>query len=132
MASLRRLLEGMRQEMQGLEDELFALREERAVVEMERAAAADEADVAAAALAAANRRQADLVAAVDEVGTRLDQHSLNALQTSASCHCHCHTSGSQLHLPSKSLGWCPFGQLVAPGHFMAGFRHELSAGQCIA
>ena len=72
MASLRRLLEGMRQEMQGQEDELFALREERAVVEMERAAAADEADVAAAALAAANRRQADLVAAVDEVGTRLD------------------------------------------------------------
>lgn len=68
MAGLRRLLEGMRQEMQALEDELYAAREERAVVEMERAGAADEADAAAAALAAAERRQADLVAAVDEVG----------------------------------------------------------------
>lgn len=67
MAGLRRLLEGMRQEMQSLEDELYALKEERTVAEMERAAAADEADATAAALSAAERRQADLVAAVDEV-----------------------------------------------------------------
>lgn len=86
MASLRRLLEGMRQEMQGLEDELFALREERAVVEMERAAAADEADVAAAALAAANRRQADLVAAVDEVGTSMEEKCITDRQHPATAH----------------------------------------------
>ena len=67
MARLRRMVEGMRHEMQFLEDELFALREERALLDMERAAAADEADAASAALVAAERRQADLVAAVDEV-----------------------------------------------------------------
>ena len=67
MGALRRGLEGMRAEMQALEDELFATREERAAVELERAAAADEADGAAADLAAAERRQAELVAALDEV-----------------------------------------------------------------
>ena len=67
MAGLRRMVEGMRHEMQCAEDELFALREERAKADMERAAAADEADAASAALAAAEKRQADLVAAIDEV-----------------------------------------------------------------
>ena len=67
MAGLRRMVEGMRHEMQCLEDELFQLREERAQLDMERAAAADEADAASAALAAAEKRQADLVVAVDEV-----------------------------------------------------------------
>ena len=57
----------MRHEMQCAEDELFTLREERAQADMERAAAADEADAASAALAAAEKRQADLVAAIDEV-----------------------------------------------------------------
>ena len=57
----------MRHEMQCLEDELFQLREERAQLDMERAAAADEADAASAALATAEKRQADLVVAVDEV-----------------------------------------------------------------
>ena len=67
MAGLRRMVEGMRQGMQALEDELLQAREERAALDMERAAAADEADAASAALAAAQARQADLVAAVDEV-----------------------------------------------------------------
>ena len=67
MAGLRRMVEGMRHEMQCTEDELFALREERAQADMERAAAADEADSASAVLTAAKNRQADLVAAVDEV-----------------------------------------------------------------
>ena len=67
MAGLRRMVEGMRQGMQALEDELFQAREERGALDMERAAAADEADATCAALADARARQADLVAAVDEV-----------------------------------------------------------------
>lgn len=67
MAGLRRMVEGMRQEMQSLEDELYRAREERLALDMERAALADEADASSAALAAAKRRQADMIAAVDEV-----------------------------------------------------------------
>lgn len=108
MAGLRRMVEGMRHEMQSLEDELLQLRDERAQLDMERAGAADEADAAAAALAAAERRQADLVAAVDEV--RLHKPvsvpvpkgvpSLQAHLQGA----HSHTAQPRSHLASAFVG----------------------------
>ena len=99
MAGLRRMVEGMRQGMQALEDELFQAREERGALDMERAAAADEADATAAALADARARQADLVAAVDEVllstpqpfcrGSRTNVFSFGAVQDTDGLHHHC-------------------------------------------
>lgn len=85
MTGLRRMVEGMRHEMQCLEDELFQLREERAQLDMERAAAADEADAASAVLAAAEKRQADLVAAVDEVSLNSEHQSWVSLSQQHAC-----------------------------------------------